>query len=108
MGNKEEVWLRGILDGVGDLDPAWEALLAEAEMWDERYGHYQVENLMKLRLEIGVGHEFTRKELRRCGIEIFCCFWPRLEKNGVIRLVRKRILGDGGKGRIKNVYRRML
>jgi len=62
----------------------------------------------KLRVETAIGEEFTKKDLRRRSISPSNFLWREMEKRGIVRLVRKEILGIGGKGRIKNVYRRMM
>jgi len=58
---KEDAWLKEILDGLGDLGPPWEALLAEIKDWPLFVG-YTI-SAEKFRLETAVGDEFTKQGL---------------------------------------------
>ena len=111
MGTKEETWLRGILDDLENLDPAWEDLFAELEFDKKRWGpHFKscVPYAEEVRIKIQVGEEFMMKDLRERKVWLPEYLQTKLMKRGIIRVVRQITFGAGGKGRIRNVYQRML
>ena len=111
MGTKEETWLRGILDDLEKLDPAWEDLFAELDRDKKRWGPHFISCIPRaeeLRFKITVGEEFTMKDLRKRKIRLDEYLQTKLMKRGIIRVVRQITSGAGGKGRIRNVYQRML
>lgn len=88
----EEAWLRGVLNEVATVEPAWEAFFAEVQDWDAWWVPNAIADSQKLRLEIAVGEEFTKNELSKRGMDTINYDWVLrlLERLGIVRLVKKK------------------